>query len=148
MCKTEECHFSKESNCFLMDRMVKHRLDDSPAGLLQHDSSQSQLIHVMGYLDEGLWRDIRAQLWLVTFPLKTLGVWIQTYRDGCVPSKYVDRPKLRRVVNIIDERIQIQSILDHLKHSIEPQKIGFNEAEGENFKLKSSRLSKKGDFVW
>lgn len=32
VCKTEECHFSKESNCLLMDKMVKYGLDDSPAG--------------------------------------------------------------------------------------------------------------------
>lgn len=34
----------------------------------------------------------------------------------------------------MDERIKVQSILDHLKQCMEPQKIKFNE--GENFKLK------------
>lgn len=69
-------------------------------------------------------------------------------QDGCVPSKYADGPKMRGVVKIIDERLKIQNSLDHLKHSIEPQKIEFNEAEDENCKFKGSRLSKKGDFVW
>lgn len=32
VCKTEECHFSRESNCLVMDRVVKYGLDDSTAG--------------------------------------------------------------------------------------------------------------------
>lgn len=32
MCRAEESHFSKTSNCLLMDRMVKYGLDNGPVG--------------------------------------------------------------------------------------------------------------------
>lgn len=57
------------------------------------------------------------------------GIW-----DGYVPVKCADRLTLRGIVYIMDETIKVQSILDHLKQCMEPQKIKFNE--GENFNLK------------
>lgn len=82
-----------------------------------------------------------------TFPLKTLARNLDKGKcDGCAPTKYAVGPKLRGTLNIIDERIKIQNIPDHLKHCMELPKIEFNE--GENFKLKRSRPSKKGDIVW
>lgn len=48
---------------------------------------------------------------------------------------------LRGMVNIMDERIKMQSIPDHLKQCMEPQKIKFNE--GEDFKLKDQASVKK-----
>lgn len=55
--------------------------------------------------------------------------------DGCVPANYADGPKLRGVINIIDEKINIQSIPHCLNHCMKPNKIEFNEAKSEGFKF-------------
>lgn len=34
VCKIEECYFSREFNCFVMDRVVKYGLDDSIVGFV------------------------------------------------------------------------------------------------------------------
>lgn len=65
------------------------------------------------------------EFWHVTLSLKTLTRNLdEDIRYECVPTKYARGPKWRGVVTIMEERIEIQTVSDHLKHCMEPKRLG------------------------